>query len=101
MTCTSNLRKMTISLMSHLQNHLLCQSSTLLRRVRALWSIGMRGKIPLIRRLKKKNKKTKKTETKIVKCDSFFNFFKTTDIPEGAAIANLDEAEEKELGDKV
>jgi len=59
------------------------------------------GKDPTNKKIKKKNKKTKKTETKIVKCDSFFNFFKTTDIPEGAAIANLDEAEEKELGDKV
>jgi nucleosome assembly protein 1-like 1 len=59
------------------------------------------GRDPTKKKIKKKNKKTKKTETKTVDADSFFNFFKSAEVPDSKDLANINEEEEKVLGDKM
>jgi nucleosome assembly protein 1-like 1 len=52
---------------------------------------------------KSKNKKTNqsKTVTKTVEQESFFNFFKTVEMPAEDALAKEEDDEEKNVGDKM
>jgi nucleosome assembly protein 1-like 1 len=50
---------------------------------------------------KKKNTSGAKTVTKTVEQESFFNFFKTHVMPEEKDLVNINEEEEKELGEKM
>ncbi len=59
------------------------------------------GRDPTKKKVKKKNKKTKKTETKTVDCESFFDFFKSATLPDSKDLANINEEEERALGDKM
>jgi nucleosome assembly protein 1-like 1 len=59
------------------------------------------GKNITEKKVKKKNKKSKKTETKTVEQESFFNFFKTVEMPDAKDLENIKEEEERELGSKM
>lgn len=63
------------------------------------------GKDITKKKIKKKSKKTKnaasKTVTKTVEQESFFNFFKTIELPDEKDLGNIDEEEEKNLGEKM
>lgn len=59
------------------------------------------GRDPTKKVVKKKNKKTKKTVTKTVEAESFFTFFRSAALPDSKDLANINEDEERELGDKM
>lgn len=62
------------------------------------------GKDVTMKKVKKKSKNKKqgnKTVTKMVEQESFFNFFKTIALPEEKDLPNIDEEEEKNLGEKM
>lgn len=58
------------------------------------------GKDATKKKVKKKSK-NKKAVTKVVKSESFFNFFETVAMPDEKNLAEIEEEEEKELGEKM